>query len=159
MNRTDSNGGNKVRRTLALLCCGLACVLATVAPAHAAGNGQRQQKVNWNQRDTAVYVVSTINLVRSRSGKALATALAGKLDVTRYVVYDDSALTDLYFVELKRDDGSVAGTLAYQLGWPKPRTVTQSLTKLGVAAASADIADAYHTDPKVLIGSFSSTLP
>jgi hypothetical protein len=82
-----------------------------------------------------------------------------KLAVTQYDVLADTTVSDLYFIKLRRDDGTVAGALAYQLGWPKPQVLTLALPKGVCKHAAGRIMQAYRSDPKMLIGSFSSTLP
>jgi hypothetical protein len=114
---------------------------------------------NWNQRDRAVYVVSTLNLVHCQSGRLLTTMLVRKLGVTHYDVYADQQTNNLYFIEPRRDDGSSVGALAYQMGWVAAMSVSPSLDKLHVRHAPGSAYAAYRNDPKQLVGSFTSTVP
>lgn len=149
-----------MRRVIAalLLCaCG---AIAGALPTHAAGTRvSHQKKIDWNQRDTAVYVVSTLNLLYTKQGRPFLSLLRGRLNVTRYDVYADTDTAELYFITLKREDGSVIGAFAYRMGWSKPR-ILFLLARRPVAHRGKDkILTAYRADGKQLIGSFSSTLP
>ena len=77
----------------------------------------------------------------------------------RSVRYGQVAQADLYFIQLKRADGATAGTLAYQMGWMKPQSVTATTNRFGITAAAASVVQAYQSDPTRLIGSFTSTFP
>lgn len=148
-----------MRRLIAIAVLGVAATALSVAPAHAAGTATKPQAPNWSQHDTAVYVVSTLNLLHTKKGDSITAMLTRKLNVAEYDVYADTAVNDLYYIELRRADGSVAGTLAYQLGWAKPQILSLSLPK-GVCKHAADkVAQEYRSDPKLLIGTFTSTLP
>jgi hypothetical protein len=143
------------RCLVVLLVLGLA---ASVVPVHAQGSGSSgKSPVNWQQRDTANYVVSTLNLLGRSRGHTIQQVFQ-RLNITRIDVYADSSQSALYFIELKRDDGSTAGSLAYQMGWRKPRRISWSAGRT-VPAVATTIAQAYKTDTKTLIGSFTSTLP
>ncbi len=146
-------------RTIYRLCAisliGLA--LSTV-PVRADGTtSHSSSSVNWQQHDAAVYVVSTLNVLGRTHGGSIQQTLQ-RLNVAHIDVYSDTVLSGLYFLELKRDNGSIVGSLAYEMGWPKPRRVSWSSGK-GVPTVSPQIVQAYKTDPKTLIGSFTSTLP
>jgi hypothetical protein len=144
-----------IRRLVVLL---VLCLAASVVPVHAQGSGSHgNSPVNWQQRDTAVYVVSTLNLL-GRTRNHTVQQVFQRLDITRFDVYADSAQAGLYFIELKRDDSTTVGSLAYQMGWPKPKRISWSTGRTIPSVATA-IAQAYKTDAKTLIGSFTSTLP
>jgi hypothetical protein len=147
-----------VRRFVSVLAWVLLGLLTAIVPAQAAGTSVHQH-LSWSQRDAAVYVVSTMNLLRSRDGHTLAGILMQKYDVTQFNVYDDLASPDLYFIELKRDDGTTFGALAYQMGWSRPMSLSSSLDRFHLRRAPQSADAAYHSDPKALIGSFSSTVP
>jgi len=115
--------------------------------------------VSWSQRDRAVYVVSTMNLVHCRTGRLLTSTLVQRFGVTHYDVYADQQVSNLYFIEPKRDDGTSAGALAYQLGWVAPMSVSPFLDKLHIHHAPGSAVSAFHNDLKQLIGSFTSTIP
>jgi hypothetical protein len=114
---------------------------------------------SWSQRDCAVYVISTMNLLHFRSGHSLTSALAQRFGVTHYDVYADQRTRDLYFIEPRTDGGSSVGAFAYEMGWPVPMSVASSLDKLHVRHAPSGIFSDYRADAKQLIGSFTSTLP
>lgn len=115
--------------------------------------------MNWDKRDAAAYVVSTMNLLYTKRGKAVTTVLSRQLGIARYDVYQDSASTYLYFIQFRNADGVVAGAVAYQMGWAKPQSVTVTADKLGIRRASDKAIEAFKSDPKELIGSFTTTLP
>lgn len=130
------------------------------ANAMAAGNSHHQSTAaNWNQRDTAIYVVSTLNLLRTTKGQNLPWLLTSRLGISHFDVYADDQVNNLYFVELRRDNGDIAGALGYQMGWFKPRSVTSFTDKLGVPKGSARLVNAYKNDSRQFVGSFTSTLP
>jgi hypothetical protein len=126
---------------------------------HASSPGTTQAPVNWSQHDTAVYVVSTLNLLHTRTGQSFADLLTHKYNVTHYDVYADQNVSNLYYIQLRRDDGSMAGAFAYSMGWSRPRIVFLGIDKPQASHAPQRIAAEYHTDSKILIGSFTSTLP
>jgi hypothetical protein len=144
-----------IGRLVVLAVLGLA---ASVVPVHAEGTGSHSTSpVNWQQRDTAVYVVSTLNLL-GRTQSHTVQQLFQRLNITHLNVYADNDQMNLYFIELKRDDSTTAGSLAYKMGWPKPKRISWSAGK-SIPAVSSVIAQAYRTDDKTLIGAFTSTLP
>jgi hypothetical protein len=132
-----------------------------LAPVHAANSTVHSHSNTsaWSQHDTAVYVVSTLNLLRTHSGRSVASVFAQHNGVTHYDVLGDDRTSSLYFVELKKADGSNFGAYAYQMGWTKPMAVTTSVAHFGVKLASSDVQIAYRADPKELLGTFTSTLP
>lgn len=144
------------RLSVALL-IGIAGLLATFGPTYAAGNSIRPTASDWQQHDTAVYVVSTLNLL-GHARNHTVQQMFQHLNITRIVVYADNDQANLYFIELKRDDSSTAGILAYQLGWTKPKRISWSAGK-AIPSVNSGIAQAYRTDSKTLIGTFTSTLP
>lgn len=146
-----------MRNTLFMLVCTLSALAAQPWQAQAAGNPTHQRGPNWNQRDTAVYVVSTLNLVRVHH-RSLTSVLSSQ-DVTQYDVYADLDVGDQYYIQLKRDDGNVVGVLAYRMGWLKPKSISAFTDKLGVRKAPRSMVTAYKSNHKELIGSFTSTLP
>lgn len=149
-----------MRNVLGIALLGACAAVAGVLPTHAASTTQtHQHTTNWNQHDTAVYVVSTLNLLHTRDGRAFSSLLSGRLNVTRFDVYADITTPDLYFIQLRRDDGSVAGAFAYRMGWSKPQVLFLSVSKSVAHRGNDKIQAAYRADGKQLIGSFSSTLP
>jgi hypothetical protein len=144
-----------LRRLLVLSALGFA---VSVVPVHAQGSGAHgKSPVNWQQRDTAMYVVSTLNLLGHTKHHTVQQVFQ-QLNITRIDVYADTNRADLYFIELKRDDMSVAGSLAYQLGWSKPKRISWSAIK-SIPTVATSIAQAYKLDSKTLIGTFTSSLP
>ena len=145
------------------LVCAMLCALTglgmTCLTVGAAGSTSRQPNVSWSQHDAAVYVVSTLNLVRTENGHSLPRILTGHLGVARFDVYADLGNPNLYFVMLERQDETLFGALAYQMGWLKPRGVTPFSPRLGIHKAPRAVVEAYRSDSTQLIGSFASTLP
>ena len=147
-----------MQRRLTLIAIVLIPLVAFFVSARGVTAAAHHSDSSWNQRDRAVYVVSTLNLLHTRSGHPLITVFTHKLGVNHYDVYADEAVSDLYFVELRREDGTSAGALAYQMGWLAPMSVSPSLDRLHVRHAPAPAAAGYRTDAKQLIGSFTSTV-
>lgn len=145
-----------MRSIAAVILAAVSFLLPSVAFAH---RSHTSQEINWQERDTAAYVVSTVNLLRMPHHVPFPTVARQRLHVDNYAVVADTWRTNLYFIRLKRGDDSVAGALAYQMGWPAPRSVTTSVRKLGVARAPVGIIASYTWDPKRTIGDFSSTVP
>lgn len=114
---------------------------------------------SWDRRDSAAYVISTLNLVHCRDGRSLAPILSQRYPGARYDVYVDQQISNLFFIEPRRADGSTVGALAYQLGWVAPMSVTSSLSALHVRSAPAAVYSEFRNDTKQFIGAFSSTLP
>ena len=145
---------------LVFLVCGLVSLAGIwAAPTYAAGTGSRQHETNWNQRDTAIYVVSTLNLVRTTGGRPFAQAVSSDLDVTHFDVYADFNRSGLYFIQLKGDDGTTAAVLAYQMGWLKPQSVSGLGRRFGLRPATSSIVQAYRSDTRGFMQSFTSTMP
>jgi hypothetical protein len=154
----EENVVHRSGSVLLVLLATVLSVLVSVSPALAKGSKSSPQKVDWAQRDTAVYVVSTLNLLHNSRGEALVPVLAKKYDVTQYRVLDDLDVTNLYFVQL-RSDQQLLGTVAYEMGWQKPMSVSSFADKLGIRPAPGDVLDNFRADPKKAIGTFTSTLP
>lgn len=147
-------------RLLPSVILGVAGAMAVFGPVHAAGKTTHDGKVDWNKRDTAVYVVSTMNLLHGRHGQSASKVLQRDGHIVRYDVYDDTKDNSLYFIQLVRDDGTNGGVFAYSMGWKRPEIVTAPASgKVFARTAPQNIIDEYRTDPKDLIGSFTSTLP
>lgn len=132
--------------------------LTVAAPANAAHRRSNQATVNWAQHDTAVYVVSTLNLLRSDSGQSLTTVFKSQLHVKRYMVEADASVPDLYFIDLVSKSHDVVGAFAYKMGWQKPVAVTD-FGIVSLPRATADVLTAYRTDHRTKVGIFNSTLP
>ena len=130
-------------------------VAMSVLPVRAAGTPSTPPApINWQQRDTAVYVVSTVNLLRARDGSLVVQ----KLGVARFDVYDDLARPFLYYIELRGANGANLGALAYRMGWSKPLSLSPQTDRLGIRPASPRLLQAYRADRKQLIGTFTSTV-
>ncbi|GAC1442857.1 MAG: hypothetical protein NVSMB52_00530 [Chloroflexota bacterium] len=141
-----------------LVFCGF---MASNAPAGAWSSAPttHQKPTNWGHRDTAVYVVSTLNLLHTKNGKPMPLIFQQSMGVARFDVYADQNVTDMYFIQLKREDGAVVAAFAYAMGWSKPKLVYISSRKFGHARAPLKVVVAYKSDVKQLIGSFTSTFP
>lgn len=133
----------------------LACYLS-LRPTSASA---RHTASKWELQDSAVYVVSTMNLARCRDRRLLTSILDRQYAVTQYDVYADESVPGLFFIEPKRRDGSSVGALAYQLGWTAPMSVSSSLDVLRMHRAPAAADSAFRHDRKRRIGSFTSTVP
>lgn len=161
-----------LRRTLAILACGLAGLTTFGATAHAATSPSKSKgarpvtagpglatkarpgSINWDQRDTAIYVVSTLNLARTPKGHTLAQSPGAR----RFDVFADTENVDLYFIQIHTRSGRV-GVLAYEMGWAKPQSIGNFPARFGLRVAPPMVVAAYKDDPKQLIGSFNTTLP
>ncbi len=148
----------RLRRTRGAILGGVLTLAIGIFPAHASGHSD-QRAVNWNRHDTAVYVVSTLNLLRTHNGRPLTSFWVHKGGVSHFDVYADNSQDNLYFIELMRADNSMVGALAYQMGWDKPRSVTPRVTKFHIAPAPDKVIQSYQSDVKTSLGSFTSTLP
>ncbi len=148
----------RLQRTKSAIFGGILTLATSIIPAHASVRTD-QHAVNWNQHDTAVYVVSTLNLLRTHDGRPFASIWERRGRVTHFDIYADGSQDNLYFIEMKRSDNSMVGALAYQMGWDKPRTVTSSITKFHIPSAPDRVIQSYQTDVKTPIGSFTTTLP
>lgn len=156
----------KVLGALICGCIGLTIpfgvVNAAKAPhheSHVATSLRSTQQVSWQRRDTATYVVSTINLLRTDQGRPLTNVVEYRMDVSRYAIFADDDVPGLYFIQLKRGTGSVAGTLAYHMGWPTPLSLSRRLSTLGIDPAPPAVWQADKTDHMTFLGAFSSSLP
>lgn len=126
-------------------------------PADAAGRFPGGPTVDWDQHDTAVYVVSTLNVLHTRQGRPLVPILARRFHIATYEVWNDLSHPDLFLLMLKRPSGAAAVQFVYQMGWPTPLSFIS--TRFGIAGAPAVVVQEIRGDPKQLIGSFTSTLP
>lgn len=143
-------------RGLALvLFCASVGLAAPNASVQAAGSTHAQGQPNWGKRDAAIYVVSTLNLLRTSNGQLLVQ----KLNATRFDVYDDLSKDYLYFVQLRSQDGSIVGTLSYEMGWVKPKSMSRSTSLPGIQRTPRSIRRSFRGDQRQLIGSFTSTMP
>lgn len=142
-----------MHRIIVALCFGLMALVTSTVSSHAAG--VKQHPMSWQQHDTAVYVVSTLNLLRTPSGDLVVQ----KLNAAHFDVYSDTAHEELYFITIRSKDGGTAAILAYRMGWLKPRSLAPLAATFGIRQAPRGIQQAYHTDGKQLIGTFDTTLP
>jgi hypothetical protein len=132
--------------------------LAVVVPTNAAHRRSNQTGVDWATRDTAVYVVSTLNLLRTDGGQPMTQIFKSQLHVKRYVVEADMSVPDLYFVELLGKSKSPVGVFAYKMGWQKPQAITD-FGYSNLPHAPQDIVTAYKLDHRAKVATFKSTLP
>lgn len=149
-----------MNRTLIVLLFSLFGLSATVSPVGAAGQPTRaHHSVNWAARDTAVYVVSTLNLLHTRQGH-LVTAVLEHHGVAHFDVYADATTDGLYFVLLRKDSGSTVGAFAYQMGWSRPQSLFGVTDRFStIQRTTAGVRQDFKSDSKLLIGSFTSTMP
>jgi hypothetical protein len=131
-------------KVVVVLTC-LVLALTVAAPANAAHRRANQATVNWQQHDTAVYVVSTLNLLRSDTGQPMTSVFKGQLHVKRYLVEADTVVPDLYFIELISKSHTVVATFAYKMGWQKPMAISD-VGMQSVPRAPADIVTAFRVD-------------
>lgn len=145
-------------RKVAFVLGSLLLGLVVSAPANAAHRQDTRSHVNWAQRDTAVYVVSTLNLLRLDNGQPITNLFKYQLHVKKYTIEADTSVPDLYFIDLVNKSNTVVGTFVYKMGWQKP----EAITDFGVSTvprATPDLANAYRTDHRAKVATFSSTLP
>jgi hypothetical protein len=147
-------------RTLVVLFLNFISLAVTTSVVGAAGQSARDHhSVNWATRDTAVYVVSTLNLLHTRQGHFVPAVLEHH-GVTRFDVYADADTDGLYFVLLRKDNGATVGGLAYQMGWARPQSLFGVTDRFStIQRAAFNVKQEYKSDNKVLIGSFTSTMP
>lgn len=158
-------GEERVGKVGLVACMLLACMTWTgSAFATGQGHGPRAEVARtsraeyWKQRDTAIYVVSTLNLLRD-GHQLVVKELARRLHVASYDVYEDIDSAGLYFIELRKANGATVGSFAYKMGWIKPRSMSHNLDRYGLLPAGSSVVDAFHTDSKHLMAHFDSTLP
>jgi hypothetical protein len=149
-----------VQRAFLLLLSSFVSLTLTLSVAGAAGQPTKEHhSVNWATRDTAVYVVSTLNLLHTRQGH-LVPAVLESHGVTHFDVYADADTDGLYFVLLRKDSGSTVGGLVYQMGWSRPQSIFGVTDRfITIQKAASNIRQSYKSDNKLLIGSFTSTMP
>jgi len=150
-----------VRATL----CGVVGLVAltvgvTPASAHSRFHHDDRHATNWTQRDTAIYVVSTLNLLRTHRGHTIPDMLQHRFGVRSFDVFADTQATNLYYIELDKSSGETLAAFAYQLGWMKPVLVYSHVPLPPIVhSATVKIIQSYQTDKKTLIGDFNSTTP
>jgi hypothetical protein len=145
-----------MKRPVLALLISLTLFALAALPARAS---QSSGAVDWQSHDTAVYVVSTINLLHPVNGVPAARAFHDVLGTERYAVLADQVWPDRYFIALQGSSGEVVGALEYALGWRKPRAVTDSTIHLGIRPAGRHGIRAYHHDLQLQIGVFTSPSP
>jgi hypothetical protein len=136
--------------------------LALPASAEAAGarSGHHSVATNWTQYDTSTYVLSTLNLVDPLGSGRPDAFWKDELHAARFDVYADPSQPGLYFIEARRDDGSVAAAFAYKMGWSVPRLldpIAPTPPVAHLARAPRAVSEEFHADHRVLLGSFDST--
>jgi hypothetical protein len=141
-------------------------LLACAVPAHAADPAPTSVPTpmataapfNWNEYDTAAYVVSTLNVVRTGDRRLLVPLMTAQYGVTRFAVWDDLQ-TDGYVIQLKRASGVNVAQLVYKLGWDQAGSYSRLTDRLGVPRPPQAIEGHFRTHAKRLIGTFNATLP
>ena len=76
----------KVRITVLTVLCAIVG-MSLLGPAATPASARPSQGVNWGQHDTAVYVVSTLNLLRTKKGNPMVNVMKRQLGVDHYNVY------------------------------------------------------------------------
>lgn len=147
-----------MQRTIFVIISALLLVSASSSTCLATSLAQGPD-ITWGERDTATYVVSTLNLVRAPGGAPLSEILSGDLKVTRFEVYADNDRSNLYFMRFRRSEGTLVGTVVYKMGWSLPRGWTASMRRLGVPRAPRAYSSAARSDTLELVATFSSTFP
>src|SRR5579859_2504535 len=150
-------GRKNVRRlTLGIACAALGIAVSAI-PTHATGSpsGGTHKVATWERHDTAVYVVSTLNLCTDSQGRSLYM----RVNPTHFDVFSDQNRDDLYFIKLRNRLNRTVGILSYQMGSLKPQAISFSMVRLGIPRANLSILMAFRSDPKQLLESFSSTVP
>jgi hypothetical protein len=148
-----------MRWLIVFLACVVGGIYANPSAARASTAPPPPGETTWMDHDTAVYVVSTLNLLRTSRGHSSIGLMVRKLHVTHFEVWKDLKAEGLFFIEFKREDGSLGGALAYQMGWVKPSSVLPSVARFGIALAPASIVRAFRFDPTRLLASFNATHP
>jgi len=113
----------------------------------------------WQQYDTAAYVVSTLNLLTGENARAFSARLRRQYHVLRYDVYADVPVRNLYFVQLRSSNNRVIGVLAYRMGWSKPEALNAFAHRVGARNAPHSVLHFYRSSELQLLGTFDSTLP
>jgi hypothetical protein len=154
-----------VNSVIAALCSGIIALGVFTSGVLAASSTppqstHRQQVPDWNQQDTAAYVVSTLNLLHTRTGRPLVTTLTRSANVDRFEVWEVlGGPRGLYIIQLKDAYGEWLGAFVYRMGWMKPMSASPLTDHLGVRHAWPRILNLSRQYPKKLIGTFGSTLP
>lgn len=144
-----------LRLSLGIACAALGIAVSAI-PTHASGSPSTGNKVaTWQRHDTAVYVVSTLNLLTDAQGHPLYMRGAP----THFDVLADLAKDDLYFIRLRNRLGRAVGLLSYQMGSVKPQAISYSMVRAGIPRANEVIISAFRSDPKQLLESFTTTVP
>jgi hypothetical protein len=146
-----------MRRVLVFLVCTTIGIFGYPSTGSAAGLPPSPGGSTWMDHDTAVYVVSTLNLLRTPRGHSSTRLLVRKMHATHVEVWKDLKVDGLFFIEFKRDDSSIVGALAYEMGWTKPAGVLPIMDRFGVTPAPAAVVKAFKIDPTRLLESFGSS--
>ncbi|GAC1404607.1 MAG: hypothetical protein NVSMB52_18470 [Chloroflexota bacterium] len=113
---------------------------------------------SWRAYDTAAYVVSTLNTVRTNNGRSLPVVLSTTYAVNRYAVWEDLT-TRMYVLQFKKDTGLNVGMAVYALGWKVPLSHSRLTDSLGLSRPAYPVENHFRTHPKLLLGSFPGTTP
>src|SRR5437588_12809773 len=84
---TTNRWRERVYRLFAVGILGFLGLLVPALPVSAAGNSgnqtHQQHSVDWGQHDTAVYVVSTLNVLHTRKGQPVVAILTKRVGIAR----------------------------------------------------------------------------
>jgi len=96
----------------------------------------------WRQRDTATYVVSTLNLPRCPNGQVLSRVLWGHDGARHFDVLKSTSRPELYFVQARSARGHVLAIYAYKFGRVLPVGISRAQC---VRPAPSAIRAMYHS--------------
>jgi hypothetical protein len=116
-------------------------------------------KVSWRERDTAIYVLSTLNLLSGLSPDALTQRLRRTAHIRSYAVATDLLKPGIYFILLERADTTIDGACVYRMGWLAPQAATSLPPPLRARWASWSMGVAYRSDPTRVVYSATSLMP
>lgn len=112
--------------------------------------------MNWEERDRAVYVVSTLNAPLCKSGRQLSTVLWTKDGARLFDVLKSTVNGNLYYIQVRTASKTLLGVYAYEFGWKFPTGVRSYHC---VAKAQPGIVKGYGSKAWRFIARFRTTYP
>lgn len=155
----------RIRVTFSCILIGLMLPLSLRAPLSTAQGKSRHMpaprstpsmRVDWNRRDLAVYVVSTLNLPLCSRGRKLSTVLRGSLHASYFDVYESRMRPNVYFIRVNTAQRRLLSVYGYELGRTLPLGVWHAIC---VSAAPDWLRALYRPDAVQWIARLSSTTP
>lgn len=134
----------------------LLLVLGTPLSAHASSHGHRGA-TSWQQYDTASYVVSTLNLLQTRSHESMVDRWVRKYGALRFDVYQAAADPSFFVIDVSRSDGGLVQRLQYRMGWERPRPIQPAPRRSERHVSERPVRQAPIAGEQNLIGTFTST--